>query len=422
MSQPLTPINPSDRVSVIDALRGFAILGILFMNVKASSFPFGFEDLSVLRLDWILDKITYWGLEFLISGKFFTMFTFLFGLGMAVQMSRAIAKDNEKKFPMVYIRRLLLLLIIGFIHDVFVWDGWVLLWYPVVGFPLLLFRKFKPRLMLTMVIFLMLLMAGASTLQVVLSRPAPPPEQQVRQTTQKQETTKTDEQKELEGCNAVIKIYKEGSYIDIVKDRLAKVPSTFRDILFAGWYILGMFMLGTWTWRKGIFHDIKKHGKFLKTILLYSLIIGIVFTTTILLLRIWGNINSSPLWMHFLIVVVEWTGYAALTAFYVSGFLLLYPKAFFQRLVKPIEAVGRAALNNYIFQNIIVAFIFYSYGLKLFGDTLPLVNLLICFPIFAIQIPLSVWWMRRYRFGPVEWLWRTLTYGKRQPMRIKKEV
>jgi uncharacterized protein len=156
MSQPLTPINAADRVPVIDALRGFAVLGILFMNVKVSSFPYTFESLSVLRFDWILDKITYWGLEFLVGGKFFTMFTFLFGLGMAVQMSRAIAKDNEKKFPMVYVRRLLLLLIIGFIHEVFVWEGMVLLWYPVMGFLLLLFRKFKPRLMLTMVFFLIL--------------------------------------------------------------------------------------------------------------------------------------------------------------------------------------------------------------------------------------------------------------------------
>ncbi len=422
MAQPLTPINASDRVPVIDALRGFAVLGILFMNVKASSFPYLFEALSVLRFDWILDKITYWGLDFLLSGKFFTMFTFLFGVGMAVQMSRAIAKDNEKKFPMVYVRRLLLLLIIGLIHEAFVLEGMVLLWYPVIGFLLLLFRKFKPGPMLTMVFFLILLTPGVTTLWLALSRPAPPPEQQVRQTTQKQETTKTDEQKAWEGCSAVIKIYKEGGYTDIVKERLAVVPATFMNILIVGWYILGVFMLGTWTWRKGIFHDIKKHHKFLKTILFYSLIIGVVFTTTIQLVPFWGSIKSSPLWIYFIIVVVRWTGLAALTVFYISGFLLLYPKAFFKRLVKPIEAVGRAALSNYIFQNIIIAFIFYSYGLKLIGDTLPLVNMLICFPIFAIQIPLSVWWMKRYRFGPVEWLWRSLTYGKRQPMRIKKEV
>ena len=117
MSQPLTPINASERLPVIDALRGFAVLGILLINVKASSFPIVFDHLFALRLDWIVEKIIYWGFEFLVYGKFFSMFTFLFGLGMAVQMSRAIDKGSVKKFPMVYVRRLLLLLIIGFIHD-----------------------------------------------------------------------------------------------------------------------------------------------------------------------------------------------------------------------------------------------------------------------------------------------------------------
>lgn len=426
MSQPLTPINASERLPVIDALRGFAVLGILIMNVKASSFPSAFEDLFVQRFDWIADKITYWGLEFLFHGKFFTMFTLLFGLGMAVQMSRAIAKNSEKNFPMVYVRRLLLLLVIGFIHDVFVWYGLVLLWYPVVGFLLLAFRKFKPGLMVTLGIVFILLTGGVSTLWYVLSRPAAPPAQ-VRQTTQKQEKTnadkqEADKQKRQEKCSAEITLYKEGGYARIVKDRLGRVPSTLKRNLSIGCYILGMFMLGTWAWRKGVFHDIKKHYKLIKKVFLYSLFIGFIFTGIMLQGRILGGIPDPPLWMYFTLSTVRWVGYSAFTVFYVSGFLLLYRKVSFKRFVKPIEAVGRAALSNYIFQNMMASFIFYSYGLGLIGDTRPVVNVFICFVIFAVQIPLSIWWMRRFRFGPVEWLWRTLTYGKLQPMRIEKNT
>lgn len=146
--QPLTPISTSEHLPVIDALRGLAVMGILIMNVKHSSFPLVFANLWPLRLDGMVESITYWGLEFLVYGKFLTLFSLLFGVGMAVQMSRAIAKGSEKKFPLVYVRRLLVLLAIGFFHDIFIWRGAVLLWYPLMGFPLLLLRKLKPKVML----------------------------------------------------------------------------------------------------------------------------------------------------------------------------------------------------------------------------------------------------------------------------------
>jgi uncharacterized protein len=115
---------------------------------------------------------------------------------------------------------------------------------------------------------------------------------------------------------------------------------------------------------------------------------------------------------------VRWFSFPALCACYLSGLLLLYSKGkpFFRGLMKPIEAIGRTAFSNYIFQNIAMGLIFYNYGFKLMGKTGPLENLLICFIIYALQISLTVWWLKYFRFGPVEWLWRTLSYGKRQPM------
>lgn len=419
MAQPLAPINDSKRLPVIDALRGLAILGILFINVKGSSFPVDFGELYELRLDGIVDKIIYWGTEFLVQGKFFTMFTFLFGLGMAVQMSRAIAKGGEEKFPAVYVRRLTLLFIIGFIHDVFIWRGYILLWYPVIGFLLLLIRNFKPKLMVSLAIIFIMLLGGVSVLRYTL-RPTPPPQKEQHQAAEKQKPAKTAEQLAWEKCNAVIQIFKEGGYGGMVNNRLGKILPTLKYNLYYGLHILGMFMLGIWAWRKGLFHDTGTHLKLIKKIFVYSLLTGVIFTAITIQYRIWGGAAGSPIWMYAWFSTLTWTGMAAFTVCYVSGFLLLFRKAFFRRLVKPLESVGRAALSNYIFQNIVMGFIFYSYGFKIMGTTGPLVNLLICFLIFAIQIPLSMWWMNRFRFGPAEWLWRTLTYGKRQPMKKRE--
>lgn len=155
---------------------------------------------------------------------------------------------------------------------------------------------------------------------------------------------------------------------------------------------------------------------------MYSLIIGVVFTVVYMQQRIWGSDAPPSLWVTIVFVTIRWFGMAAMCIMYVSGFLLLYRKSLFKRFVKPIEAVGRMALTNYIFQNILGGIIFYNFGFKLIGETGPLANLLICFLIFAIQIPLSIWWVKRFTFGPVEWLWRSLTYWKRQPIAIKREV
>ncbi len=425
MPQPLAPISAPERLSVIDALRGFAVLGILLMNVKLTSFPPAFEGLWVQGLDGLAAAVTYWTMEFLVHGKFFTMFTFLFGLGMAVQVSRAIAKGNEKKFAGAYVRRLLLLLAIGLIHDIFFWYGSVLLWYPVMGFFLLLFRKFKPKLMLTMGLVFILVTCGVSTVRFAMSRPSSPPvkvqKKEQPPAAQKGENTPEDRMKKRRARNgAVIKLYKEGSYMDTVRDRLKKVPVTLMRNLGIGWFVLGMFLLGAWGWRKGVFHDLDKHAGFLRKVFWFSLVIGVLFTAVIVQARIWGGGSQPGVWGHFLITFVRWSGFAALCISYVTGFMLLYRKASFKKLAAPLEAVGRMALSNYMFQNLLAAFVFYNFGLKLIGETGPFMNLLICLAIYAVQIPLSVWWLKKYRFGPAEWLWRSLTYGKRQPMMVGK--
>jgi len=112
----------------------------------------------------------------------------------------------------------------------------------------------------------------------------------------------------------------------------------------------------------------------------------------------------------------------ALTLFYASTIILLTQREIWRRRLAPLAAVGRTALSNYLLQSLICTTIFYSYGLALFGKVGPSLGLLLTITIFLIQVPLSVWWLRRFQFGPIEWLWRSLTYWQRQPMRVNGSV
>lgn len=422
MSKPLAPVSASERLPVIDALRGIAVLGILIMNVKNSSFPRAFMPLFESRMDGVVETVTYWAMEFLVYGKFFTMFTFLFGLGMAIQFSRAITKENEKKFPGVYVRRMVILFLFGVAHEILIWEGSVLVWYPVMGLPLLLLRKIKPKPMLILAFICLILTSGVLTYKYAQRRPGhvAMAEQQAGQKPDPKAEEK-EEKLAWERCNAEIKVFREGSHYDILHKQMNQLPGAIKRNLTIGWYILGMFLLGVWAWRKGLFHNIREHQVFLKRLFRTSLAVGALLTGGLLYLRLGGSVSLPEPWLHFLYSNIRFLSFAAMCLAYVSGILLLFgaAKPFFLRLMKPIQAVGRAGFSNYVFQNILMGFIFYNYGFKLMGETGTFLNLLICLGIFALQIPLSVLWFKYFRFGPLEWLWRLLTYARWQP--IKKQ-
>ncbi len=432
MSQRLTPITASERLPVIDLLRGIAILGILVMNVKHSSFPVMFSHLWPSKLEGMIETVTYWVLEFFMYGKFFSLFTLLFGVGMAVQVSRAIAKGSEEKFPMVYFRRMVILLAIGFLHEMFIWRGVVLLWYPIIGILLLLFHKLKPGLMLVAGLGFILLTCGINTYQITQYRPPSPAvnskkevgkkpvsEMEKREMKEKKkQRRKKMEQAAWKQCNAVIKTYREGDYSDIVADQLSIVPSSISFLKTVGGYLLGMFLLGVWLWRRAVFQDLSLHRPFLVKLFRISLITGVILTGILTYTRIWGGPENPGVVLTFILVGVRWFSLPSLAACYLAGLLLLYEsRPNFRRLLKPIEAVGRMAFSNYVFQSLAMGLIYYNYGLGLIGRTGPLENLLVCLVIYAVQIYVTVLWLKYFRFGPIEWLWRSLTYWKRQPLK-----
>ena len=400
-SREMKPISAKERLPVIDVLRGTAILCILFLNMQPYSFPETLPHLYVKMFNGMADQIVFGLTQFFGQGKFYSMLSFLFGLGMAVQATRA--HDTGKKFSLLYSRRLLVLLCIGLFHDLALWGGIILLMYSTMGFFLLFFKKRRPKTLLTWAVILLLIpVLIHAVLRPAGTHPAMGNQQQTAEL-------------EIKKVHEAIDVNRDGSYWDMFLIRLDKLKTTALITTRGGWGILGLFLLGIWVWQKGIFQDIEKNLKFLRKTRWITLALGLGGTLIFFLLDTFLK-PPQPLSVRIIGGFARTVGTSALSFFYIAAIVLLMRKESWKRFLRPLEAVGRMALSNYFLQSLICTTLFYSYGFNLFGKIGPLTGFLLVFPISAVQIFLSARWAKHFRFGPVEWLWRSLTYGKRQTM------
>jgi len=178
-----------------------------------------------------------------------------------------------------------------------------------------------------------------------------------------------------------------------------------------------MFLMGVWVWRKGSFQNIEDNKPFIKKSMWISLLAGIIFNGLNITLRL--IYKESPPDMVKVIGFFARTvfGNIGFCIFYISAITLFINKIKWNFFLYAFAAVGRTALSNYIFQAIVCTSIFYSFGFQLFGFTSPVINMIIVFTVFIIQMLLSIYWTNKFKFGPAEWVWRSLTYGKMQPMK-----
>jgi uncharacterized protein len=216
-----------------------------------------------------------------------------------------------------------------------------------------------------------------------------------------------------------IRLFRSGRYVEMVRFRLQMLPLTLRAVVFFAPYMLGVFLLGMFTWKVGLLRRVEEHLRSIKRLLWGGLVVGASGNFAFLILP--ELIRSRPtLFVGSLMGLGFFIGNPALAGCYVAVIVLLARTSPGRRLLAPLAAVGRMALSNYLLQSVLGSLLFYSFGLGLFGTTGPLANLLLTLPIFALQIVLSNAWLRRFRFGPAEWLWRTMTYGKLQPLRLER--
>jgi uncharacterized protein len=403
------PVLRQERIEAVDILRGVAILGILIVNLSMRGFSLP-EGLPAHEL-WpnMVDRTVETLILFFADQQFITLFAFLFGLGLAVQMMRAEA--GGARFLPLYLRRLCVLFLIGIAHFLLLWDGDILHAYATDGFILLLFlRRSLKTLLVWAGIFLCipLLFFGFTTRYAITGQVNP----YVMNWIQYEDLA--EDRQTIEEAR---RVYSRGTYAEMIKFRAGGLGELLPGSDDA--YILVGFLLGLYAGRRGIFHDVSAHLPFIRRVQKWGGMIGVAGSAVFVI----GESNpSATSVMQNVGRMCRVFAAPAMSFFYVSTIILLTQGEAWRRRLAPLSSVGRMALSNYLLQSVICTTIFYSYGLALFCKVRPSLGLLLTIIIWLIQIPLSVWWLRRFQFGPIEWLWRSLTYWQRQPMRISRRA
>ncbi len=389
------PVPADERITVVDCLRGAALFGILVANMRGFNAPFLAYFQPHLMWTWPPDRITQALVDWLVTGKFITIFAALFGVGFAIQMERASARNRGTGF---YARRMAVLLVIGLLHSFLLWWGDILTSYALCGFLLMLFWKRTQRTVLWWAHIMYWLLPAMFVGFYIASRfgvnvPGPP------------ETTAEELQK-------TVQAYAHGTYAEIFATRAAEwtAANAFLVILT---HILGIFLFGLYIWRQGYLRNPVEHMTWWRKAQRIGLAIGLAGNGIAVVLEAMFHPNPmKPSLMMAGLFTLQSLAMPALSLFYAATVVLLWQDPVWQKRLMPFSFVGRMALTNYLLQSVVCTTIFYSYGLGLYGSVGPFLDLWLAMLIYGLQIPFSRWWLSRHRYGPMEWVWRRLTYGR----------
>jgi uncharacterized protein len=386
------PVPGGERITVIDCLRGAALLGIIIANMRGFNSPLQAYFQPHLMWTSMPDRLAQALVDWLVQGKFITIFATLFGVGFAIQMDRAMARGSGAKF---YLRRMLVLLAFGLVHGLAVWWGDILAAYAICGMFLLLFRKRTQKTILIwghiMYWFLLLLFAGF-TIATMFGLEIP-------------EQPKTDLAK-------VVQVYANGSVQEIFAMRAREWAQANSFILILT-NVLGLHLFGLYLWRQGYLQRPAEFLEWWRKAQRIGLTVGIIGNLAMVVLNwIFRPDPAHPSLPMMIQFCLHWVCVPALSLGYSATVVLLWQSSIWQQRLMPFSYVGRMALTNYLMQSIICTTIFYSYGLGLYGRVGPLIDLFLAIAIYSLQVPFSKWWLSRHRFGPMEWVWRRLTYGR----------
>ncbi len=405
------PLGASDRIMAMDVLRGLALLGILMINIIYFSHPMDDMALRHGLMQSPVDMVAEYLTVVLVEGKFYPLFSLLFGMGFAMQMDRSRAKGlNDTRS---YRRRLWLLLGFGLAHGIFLWNGDVLFLYALTGFGLLLFRNRKPKTLIIWACVFTAIQAGAWSLFVGLFwllQAMPEFAGSI------DEIMSGGDQHQL----ALERAYVTGSYSSAVAYRLHTWVETATSLLLMSGTFVAMMLVGMHPKMRMAMRDPESMRPWLKTCALRCGGIALIINGCSAFLFMIG-LREGNMAMAMIHLVILTLGGPLLTLTYVSTILLCAEKLMRSRVAQAIGSAGRMALSNYLFQSLIASTLFYGYGFGLGGALSRLETLLMAVGIFMIQVLISHLWLEKFRFGPAEWLWRSLTYRKPQAMRVARE-
>lgn len=501
--QQLEPVPNSERLGVMDSLRGFALIAILMMNIEWFNRPtskLGRFDHSINGADYAVS----WFIKAFIEGKFYKLFALLFGMGFAVMLIKA--QQAGKPFVSMFIRRMLTLFIFGMAHYIFLWDGDILHDYAFAGLLLLgwvqlvkteSFQRFakpvsflKLGLSVLMIPVLVMILGGTYsgmtkdnlelnenwheqlaiiTLTDTLldkenetlysDNALSDPESKIidpfiLDTNQENDLDNNDEQ------SAVDQIEEKPEYKDVdlmtreerisyianlkVEDKLDRISAGEKEtkavtdasflsgaryrldwlsetliemVVFSIVMLVPIFLIGYWFVASGILNNPKQHQNLFKSLGWAGTIIGSGVSIAALLFSQSVVVQNILYLKNIADVLFEFSQYI-LAAGYLGIMVSLYQSEKWKVKMDIIAPLGRMALTNYIMHSVILGIIFYGYGFNMFGQIQRTEQMLIVVAIISFQLVLSTWWLNLFRFGPLEWFWRCITYNKLQPMRL----
>lgn len=398
-----TVTRSKSRIETIDVLRGFALVGILYAHMIIWYTGAALPPEVYTSYDSTADGIALGIFGALVFGKFFSVFSFLFGLSFFLHFRKRSGSNNTA----LYLWRLFLLFLIGLLHHI-LWRGDILAIYAVLGAVLILFRKLHPGLLL----FLALLLVTNTPTHLY----------------QAFTTEITSAQVEFPMASEAESYYdlvKNAEFSTVLLDNWRSWPAKITYQLESGRLLMtfGYFLLGLYAGRTGLFTALEEHiskfrrwNELSKKAVLFLLFVG--------LLMYLFNLVTIPgiKVVPFLRLPASYffsIYNAFLTIFYITGISLLYRNRHFKNLLKPLAYMGRMALTIYLMQTVFGLLLFYNFGLGLFDQSSPALNILMGILVFFLQLHFSRWWLKNYRQGPVEWVWKSFTQFRLAPLKKK---
>jgi len=406
------PADPTSRIELLDALRGFALFGVCVANLFSGFSYWDAPASANLPPAFTLptDGAAIFLMHALVEGKFYSIFSLLFGLGFALQLERG-AEGSTDPIPR-FRRRLRVLMVIGLGHILLLWTGDILLLYGLMGLVLLRMRDMDDRRLLWWAIACVFLpiVSYAPTLVHQYVTPALPfwfvggsLEQLLHL--------------DLEKPEATVLMTRNGTLVQWLQMHFAGLWWRFADLVFVGrpFKVLAMFLLGLLIGRHRMWSRLDEYAPLLRRVAIYGALVGLPASVAWTLFKdsdsyyggTWHGLAESALYS---------CAVAPLALSYAAVFALLWRAPRAQRVLRLLVPPGQMALTNYLSQTVFATIAFTTWGFQLVGRIGPTWLWLWAVVTIVLQMAISTWWLSRFRFGPMEWVWRSLTYRAAQPM------
>lgn len=424
------PTARQDRVNSVDVLRGVGLLGILAMNILG----FGLINAAEENPTILGGGVPVWFVvNVLMEGKMRAIFSMLFGAGLILMTSRAEERGDSAKIADIWLRRNLWLMLFGVVHAYFIWAGDILFSYGLTGLFLYPFRKLRPAALLTIGLLTLAtqvprtvidyaetkLTKAEHDLALEVEKTKLKLTEELKKSKEKWEEQLKDSKPPKEEIEKYLKKLRAG-YWQIFRERVGLVSEIESSAYyhFILWDVAGMMFIGMGLMKARVLTGERGTGLYL-AMMLGGYAIGVPVRAA----AMWMVMKSNwDILTHAGVGITYDVSRLAVATGHVGFFLLLCKRGWLEWLTRRLAAVGQMALSNYITHSLVCTTIFYGYGFGLYGKLQRLELYYVVGAIWVFQLIFSPIWLKHFQFGPLEWAWRSLTYWKRQPMRVAAPV